>query len=52
MNVILMFAQEYYALGLYNKADIADFVKWNDITSQDYQDITGEQYEASTENSK
>ena len=43
-----MFAKikRFYNLGLYSKAQVAQFVAKGVITAAQYRDITGEEYEA------
>lgn len=38
--------KKYYDLGLYTKAHVANFVKKGAITSEEYELITGEAYQA------
>ncbi|QAS52365.1 XkdX family protein [Halobacillus litoralis] len=34
----------YYQMGLYDKSDVGDFVEYEWLTEEQYQDITGEEY--------
>ncbi|CAM2772388.1 XkdX family protein [Fructilactobacillus fructivorans] len=43
------FVKDFYNDQIYTDLDVAGFVKNGQITSSDYKDITGKEYEASTE---
>ena len=38
--------KRYYSAGYYDKADVAIFVQYNKITTDQYKEITGEEYAA------
>lgn len=33
-----------YQMNVYKNSDVADFVKWNNINTDQYKQITGEEY--------
>jgi len=41
---ILDIIKNYYKLKIYKNEDVAAFVKSNDITPEEYKEITGEEY--------
>ena len=44
LNIFKNLAEQFYAVGLYDKAIIRSFVACDALTAEDYQEITHDEY--------
>ncbi len=49
MNTLYKVVKRYYDKGLYDKDDVAKFIRAGKLTAADYETITGEPYEEAAE---